>query len=477
MVWLMLAALEWTQWGYNPQNTFLSPGSGDFGGGTAVMWSVTSGYSFGGVPLVADLDGDGKAEAIALDGYNEALCVFKGEDGSSLWTIEVPDTERVSYEGGVAVGDLNGDGQLEAVFGTDVSLYCASSSGSLLWSLEVGVDEPIKLADLDGDGSDEVLVVSPSDTLYAVDGDGSVLWGYYPVRYPPAIGDVDGDGQVEVVTAEGKILSVSGSEEDSYFNYTLGLVAIEDLDGDGSAEIIGVNTLNPVVRCFERTANGWEVRWAWTDTIGQGPWGELLMLGDLNGDGVKDVVYGESLTNNDSDRVIALNGEDGSVLWVSLIGRGFFEYHGALADLDGDGKLEVLVPVYKDEVLVCLNGDDGSTLWREDLSGSTRYLSVGDLEGDGELEILLSVFGDLVALDAGAGLGQKEWASSARVTVRGGRGFLLLESPEPAEALIYSQDGRLVKTLRVRGRKLVSLRPGVYIWRFGKASGKAVVKP
>jgi len=73
-------------------------------------------------------------------------------------------------------------------------------------------------------------------------------------------------------------------------------------------------------------------------------------LGDIDGDGKLEIVVG----SND-DKLYALNGEDGSVLWSYTTG-GDIVSSPALGDIDGDGKLEIVVGS-NDDKLYALNGE------------------------------------------------------------------------------------------------------------------------
>jgi len=60
----------------------------------------------------------------------------------------------------------------------------------------------------------------------------------------------------------------------------------------------------------------------------------------------------------------------------------------SLADVDGDGMLEVIVGSLDDNVY-CLNGEDGSLLWKYTTGGDIRCSPIlGDVDNDGKLEII-----------------------------------------------------------------------------------------
>jgi outer membrane protein assembly factor BamB len=63
----------------------------------------------------------------------------------------------------------------------------------------------------------------------------------------------------------------------------------------------------------------------------------------------------------------------------------------AIADIDGDGKLEVLVGSH-DGNLYCLDGRSGARKWAYRPRASAQFFSsptLADLDGDGLLEIII----------------------------------------------------------------------------------------
>jgi hypothetical protein len=178
------------------------------------------GRRFHAAPAFADLDGDGRMDAI-VGQWGPRLAWYRGTAGG----FAPSDTAVVTITRGSntvpALGDLDGDGDLDLLVG--------ESSGWLNYyrndgdtraprfalvsdefeRIRIGRRSAPALVDLDRDGDLDLLLGSESDGLALFRNEGSRQAARFardtafraeaPVLAAPAAGDLDGDGQVELV--------------------------------------------------------------------------------------------------------------------------------------------------------------------------------------------------------------------------------------------------------------------------------------
>ncbi len=324
-----------------------------------------------------------------------------------------PVTLPAESSGSPAVGDLTGDGVPEIVVsygstfepGVPGGVRAYRRDGTVLWDRPAGdfngdgTAEPVitapAIGDVDGDGANEVAWGGVDGDVYLVNGATGANKPGFPVfvrdsiRSSPALHDFDGDGRLEIVIgvdahAEGPpfntpdggclhVLRSNGTERPGFpkcIDQTIvSSAAVGDIDGDGKPEIVvGTGSFYPhrahqvyAWKCDGTAVPGWPV----------GVDGEVSTspaLADLDGDGVLDVV----VTDNNASpstafHVYAFKGS-GTRLWKTVPKTFFGTTPNAgdpvVADVAGDGKVEVLVPINTEVAVLSAAGvqltDDGS---------------------------------------------------------------------------------------------------------------------
>ncbi|MFV2067729.1 MAG: FG-GAP-like repeat-containing protein, partial [Pirellulales bacterium] len=251
------------------------------------------------------------------------------------------------------------------------------------------------VADLDGDGRVEMLALLTDGDIVCVDDAGEQRWRYSLGRREPdgirlvTCADVHPSPGLEVMagiengwlhcfSASGKILWRFHGEP-----YRVGPIAVGDLDADGHPEVV-YGTDNGHLHCL--TGHG-TLKWRYEEE--HAPYGRSgPTLADLDGDGKAEILITRSNVGR-HNCLIAVS-HQGKLLW-----RTDDEMQGyvstTVADLDGDGKLEIL-HCDKGNHIYCENRD-GSRRWMATVEGRGifRAPAVADVDGDGELEIVVGV--------------------------------------------------------------------------------------
>lgn len=384
-------------------------------GGCFASWCQTGWYAS---PAVADLDGDGKAEVV-WGSYD--LVALNGADGSLLW--RAPSGNRVWPS--IAVADLTGDGTLEIAVGRSgdqVTVY--NRNGSVAWTKNPfgnGEVRTLAVDDLEQDGKREIIVGRASGgatkQLNVFEPDGSVRpgwparrdgeagygWGLYNQNV--AVADLNGDGNKELynptdthyitaldrngnqlaantVYGAGKVWSQVGVHvantvdirgyancgSEHRPNFANSAPAAADLDGDGTQELIVVGN---VYNC------------------GTDPYTDLyLMPFVLKQDRTRWSGSGFDWTAIPvPDAASAPRSEDYNVIESAMP-------NAVPADLDGDGKKEILYSSYDGRLHAFWLDKTEHGSWPFRVPGSgIRFASepaVVDLDGDGQSEVIFT---------------------------------------------------------------------------------------
>lgn len=297
------------------------------GDGSAVHFDLDGYAPYAGI-AVGDVEGDGRNEIVALN-ISGQVALIDG-DGQVVWTSDVyRDLPWVHYP---ALGDIDGDGLAEVIF---ERLVLNGSTGELIVRLddEVGSDNAVPhVADLDRDGTSEILVGGSVS-----DASGATLWASPASWWQmlEAVVDVDGDPDGEVVISAATSVFVHDTDgtllwTDDVGSYTYA-PCIADLDGDGTADIV----VPAGDGLFAYKVDGTRMWHAYAlDLSGSAGCSAF----DFDLDGAYEVLFADEDTFRIHDgRTGEPRFEDNSHNSVT-----FFEYP-VIADLDRDGSAEIVV--------------------------------------------------------------------------------------------------------------------------------------
>jgi hypothetical protein len=362
---------------------YLNPGDGNFGNATAQ--DLPGSGKFTSAVSTGDLNGDGAFDLV-LANYGQPSQVFLNKnDGSGTFQPPIDLPESGSFAQVVAVGDLNNDGKLDLVltntFGQPSQVYINQGGGRFAApaTLPGSGNETIRmaLADLNGDGLLDIILGNNGQPSQVYMNTGAIsfstpapLPGSGNNTFGVAAADLNGDGALDLALAN------RGQSSQIYLNKNDGsgaFLAPADLPGSTAA----LSTTN-------------------------------VVAGDVNGDGALDLV----LANFNAASQVYLNKDDGSGTFlppINLAGSGTRTQTAAVADLDGDGRLDIVLGRPGQPSLIYLNsGGDWSTVQPRQLPGSGRTtlsLALVDVSGDGMTDIVLGNNGEVSQVYLNDGLG------------------------------------------------------------------------
>lgn len=115
-------------------------------------------------------------------------------------------------------------------------------------------------------------------------------------------------------------------------------------------------------------------------------------VADVNGDGFADVAF---CTYFGDSRVMVLSGKDGSKIWEYSDGNHCYDASCKFADVNGDGKLELVAPNSSDCRVLCFDAATGSIVWNTFLGEAECTDTppwIGDSDRDGAIDIVVGTF-------------------------------------------------------------------------------------
>jgi uncharacterized membrane protein len=219
------------------------------------------------VPVLADITGDGTLDIIAAQGHTLKVYEYNPLDGLEIaWSYTLTNTTfRSGVFGSPAVADISGDGQPEIIINWGHRVEAFTADGSLLWSYDTNDENrhrpsPITVADVTGDGQVNIITASAVQS-------GFLIWHH----------------MLMVLTVDGAL--VWEQEVDDRTASASG-VAAQDLTGDGVWEILWNGSHDGFL-----ILRGHDGKRLFNEPFtGSGTIMEYPTLGDVDGDGVADVV-------------------------------------------------------------------------------------------------------------------------------------------------------------------------------------------
>ena len=368
------------------------------------------------------------------------------------------------FPGGLAIGDFNGDGRPDVVtanYSIDgLTLYADQADGSFVPALALytgsGAATQIVAGDLNGDGKLDAVTLNQAYTYQGVqtvsallgNGDGTfgapIQTDVGPSATAIVTADFDGDGKSDLAVLEGSGRGGGGGVQLFHGNgdgtFTAGPTAdlgaalnplvystdemVEaDLNGDGKPDLVISTASNTgiatVTVLLGDGHGGFTVESPLP--LGLGQTGVLIAVGDINGDGVPDIVAVPRTTGGNEVAAVLLGHGDGTfqaALSVPLplppggnattIDGDDVNQAVAIGDVTGDGHADIVVANNVSGVAIAPgNGDGtfGAGLVTNGIPTNTTALALADFNGDGLLDLVSTQsVGSQLGTSVGAGI-------------------------------------------------------------------------
>jgi hypothetical protein len=340
-----------------------------------------------------------------------------------------PDWESFAtnhYSTGAAFADINGDGRLDIVIsdGNDIvpgrlNVYLNDGDGGFpttpSWtSNDVRLNGHLDVADVNGDGWLDVAVAHLGDsgttdaiarvylnnngTLSSLaDWEADIIGNAFGV----AFGDVNNDGRPDLAVATGWSYGTPHQDANVMYVNVDGLLEASpswvsddtfdsqgtiwvDADNDGWLDLVMISS-RAETRLYRNLGGTLETTASWTTTDSPDQDAIMACVGDVTGDGVTDLFVTDNTQLGGSGRFrqytgLALGMFETTYSWSYFDGNGSAV---ALADVNGDGRLDLATGAWWDHTRLFFNTGTGlpsTPDWSSGVTSVVEKIVFGDVD-------------------------------------------------------------------------------------------------
>ncbi len=333
--------------------------------------------------IAADIDDDGKSELITVNQSAASISIFKNNSSpgfiSFLPKVNFP-TQGFPFN--VDAGDLNGDGKLDLVVsntnGKSLTIYINNSvpgtiqlAAPIHYNISImgdfGSPKGLRIRDLDGNGKPDIAVIHTN--LH-----------YLSILENTTVGNT--------ISFKQQIHHESGNAHDMRH------LIVQDLDNNGKPDVASVADIS----LFTNTSVPDTTAFTAAEIITVGDVFSSIAAGDLNNDGKIDLAL--TVADNRAFTIRRNTGFPGTIQFTDTarFGSTLFTSHKiCINDINGDGKPDIGIANL---------GSSGATLFRNRTTStnisispqfdllftgpvnSTVGLELADLDGDGKQDVI-----------------------------------------------------------------------------------------
>jgi FG-GAP-like repeat len=352
--------------------------------------------------LAADLEGDGD---IDLAFFDFSFVWAQLNSGAGTFGAPVQSTNAGGTD--VALGDFNGDGNLDATSvdasGGNVSVALGDGAGHFMPEADYPVIDTqglsVTTGDFNGDGRLDIAAGDDNDAGVVLRGRGdgrfAVLAKYLTGGYDLMAVDVNGDtrpdllghslvpNELSVSYASARGLGAPAIHTFASFN---DFIELADVNGDGRLDAVGSGFFSSGLEVLLNRGKGRMSPPIVSSTTHQP---RAVALGDLNGDGRVDAVIGSVPIGGVPNLEIFLGDGAGRFTHTADLNNGsaaaIFGEALELADMNLDGNLDIVSNTFTAISVLPGNGNGtfGSAIISGAGNGSSSVLKVRDFDNDG----------------------------------------------------------------------------------------------
>jgi outer membrane protein assembly factor BamB len=289
--------------------------------------------------------------------------------------------------------------------------FSGPSSVVLVWGITLsstyGLNSGPAVRDITGDGIPDICVGDEAGVLRCFNGpDGTLHWSYSTgvgIYSTPVLEDIsflNPGMEVAFTSYNGNLYVLRGTNGTLLWSASVGIAyngspRVYDINGIPGNEVV-VATLSGT---YAFDGNTGTVVWSDTSVVSDA----AVAIADVDNDGEIEVIVADN-----SGSVYALRGTNGSVKWVVSTGH-IYSSSPAVEDVDGDGIMEIFVNFY-DNYTCRINGT-GSLAWcvygfsEISFDGRESVVIGPDINGNGTRDIFTADYygPTLAAIDGGTG--------------------------------------------------------------------------